>query len=372
MWFYLVSKLNIFGGIFMFYDRKIKYLDYLENKERIKGVGFVRVEVRDDICELHIQVNGMHITDNFARKLMLVSEEEEAVLCEITLEKGRGCADFQNLDSKNLADSGISYMQLCGIRIPIAAGKEIYCSIQEAPKEKASEEKAQIKIISEQAEAEALQEDNIPKEVGPEAEAEALAETEPQEQEDVAEGESEDEKNSSGETDLKDMSEDSQDMVAQNIEEFVKRALCAEEQENDGREKKEGGEEIISESQPSVNKGLQENKWGQLASIYPHVRPFRDERDYLSISPGDFVVLTEKYYGMANNSFLLHGYYNYRHLILGRIEKRGSAAYYVGVPGNFYEREKQVALLFGFESFECSKEPARPGDYGYYMMKVEL
>ena len=73
---------------------------------------------------------------------------------------------------------------------------------------------------------------------------------------------------------------------------------------------------------------------------------------------------------MANNSFLLHGYYNYKHLILSRLEKRGNATYYIGVPGNFYEREKQVALLFGFESFECAEEPARAGDYGYYMMRV--
>jgi len=42
------------------------------------------------------------------------------------------------------------------------------------------------------------------------------------------------------------------------------------------------------------------------------------------------------------------------------------------VPGNFYEREKQVALMFGFESFECQKEPAQVGDFGYYMIPVEL
>ena len=41
-------------------------------------------------------------------------------------------------------------------------------------------------------------------------------------------------------------------------------------------------------------------------------------------------------------------------------------------PGNYYDREKEVAVLFGFESFECAKEPVRTGDYGYYMMRVEL
>lgn len=43
-----------------------------------------------------------------------------------------------------------------------------------------------------------------------------------------------------------------------------------------------------------------------------------------------------------------------------------------GVPGNYFEREKQVAIMFGFESFECEAEPAKTGDFGYYMMRTEL
>lgn len=117
---------------------------------------------------------------------------------------------------------------------------------------------------------------------------------------------------------------------------------------------------------------LQDSKWKQLWAIYPHVSPFRDEREFLSVAPGDFVILHEKYFRLVNNSFLLHGYYNYKHLILKRMEYQGKAHYYIGVPGNFYDREKQVAVMFGFESFESLREPAEAGDYGYYMMSVEL
>ncbi len=117
---------------------------------------------------------------------------------------------------------------------------------------------------------------------------------------------------------------------------------------------------------------LMEDKWQQIWNIYPHIHPFQDERVYLSISPADFVLLPNEAYRAANNSFLLHGYYNYDHLILAKIEKRGEASYYIGVPGNYYEREKQVAIMFGFESFECGTEPAQPGDFGYYMMRTQL
>jgi len=117
---------------------------------------------------------------------------------------------------------------------------------------------------------------------------------------------------------------------------------------------------------------LHEDKWKQLYHVYPHVTPFQDDREYLSIGPNDFVILNKTYHKLVNNSFLLHGFYNYEHLILARVVRRGEERYYLGVPGNYYEREKQVAVMFGFESFECQKEPAREGDFGYYMIRVEI
>ena len=119
---------------------------------------------------------------------------------------------------------------------------------------------------------------------------------------------------------------------------------------------------------------MKDTKWEQLSSIYPHIHPFRDAREFLSVGPEDFVVLREHCYQMTHNSFLLHGYYNYRHLLLMRQETAtsGQTRYYIGVPGNFYEREKQVARMFGFESFEGAREPAWDGDFGYYLIPVEL
>ena len=78
--------------------------------------------------------------------------------------------------------------------------------------------------------------------------------------------------------------------------------------------------------------------------------------------------MSGKYQHLVNNSFLLHGFYNYRHVILG---KEGEA-YYLGVPGVFYEREKMVALMFGFEAFECESGESKAGEFGYYLRKVEL
>lgn len=117
---------------------------------------------------------------------------------------------------------------------------------------------------------------------------------------------------------------------------------------------------------------MSEDKWQQLQRIYPHIRPFQDEREYLSLRPEDFVILRSNAYRLVQNSFLLHGYYNYKHLILTHVSQRNVVQYYIGVPGNFYEKEKQVAIMYGFDSFECKRDPAEDGDFGYYMIKVEL
>lgn len=112
---------------------------------------------------------------------------------------------------------------------------------------------------------------------------------------------------------------------------------------------------------------LYENKWEQLLTTYEQIHPYGDNRIYVKLEPKDFIVLRENYQHLVNNSFLLHGFYNYRYLILGK-EK----GFYLGVPGVFYEREKMVALMFGFEAFECEGGEAEEGKFGYYLRKVEL
>lgn len=112
---------------------------------------------------------------------------------------------------------------------------------------------------------------------------------------------------------------------------------------------------------------LYENKWEQLLTTYEQIHPYGDNRIYVKLAPKDFIILRENYQHLVNNSFLLHGFYNYRYLILGK-EKD----FYLGVPGVFYEREKMVALMFGFEAFECEGGEAEEGKFGYYLRKVEL
>ena len=54
----------------------------------------------------------------------------------------------------------------------------------------------------------------------------------------------------------------------------------------------------------------------------------------------------------ANNSFLLHGYYNYHHLAIIDDGER----YRLGVPGIYHPQEAKAASTFGFTEFIPHKD----------------
>ena len=118
---------------------------------------------------------------------------------------------------------------------------------------------------------------------------------------------------------------------------------------------------------------IETDKWRQLGRMYITVHPFheKEKEEYISLKPKDFVILCEKYQSLVNNSFLLHGYFNYRHIILGKIQEDHKNKYYIGVPGTFHEREKKVAVMFGFEKFLGVKSEEN-GAFGYYMKEVGI
>lgn len=151
-----------------------------------------------------------------------------------------------------------------------------------------------------------------------------------------------------------------QNILQEDVRQAQKKVIVTEEL-------KRSPSEVAAEQQSLPNYNLKEDKWEQLLDTYENIHPYGDGRIYVKLEPKDFVILQSKYQHLVNNSFLLHGFYNYRYIILGK-EKD----YYLGVPGVFYEREKMVAQMFGFEAFECPGGNVRAGEFGYYLRKVEL
>lgn len=66
----------------------------------------------------------------------------------------------------------------------------------------------------------------------------------------------------------------------------------------------------------------------------------------------DMVCLSRCEWRHANNSFLIHGYYNYHHLILTVRDDRLK----LGVPGVYHPQEEKAAESFGFPEFIPAEE----------------
>ena len=110
--------------------------------------------------------------------------------------------------------------------------------------------------------------------------------------------------------------------------------------------------------------------WEELGKTHEMFYPFENTRGCYRIFPKDINLLHANYHMLQNNQFLMHGYYNYRHLIVFP-KKDVDGEYWLGVPGIYHEREKMAARMYGFEKFEGIKREYRVGDMGYYLVTVE-
>ena len=111
--------------------------------------------------------------------------------------------------------------------------------------------------------------------------------------------------------------------------------------------------------------------WQEWKRHFPVIHPL-DDRECLKLAPKDLGILTEEERALMHNSFLLHGYYNYRHLIMWLEETPQGITYCIGIPGVFHEREQVLANMFGFERLCCQKGAPRVGSFGYYYKEVSV
>lgn len=293
-----------------FFDKKTMYLIWNMREGQVKGVGSVKFLAMDEVCRIEAVITGCGTVEG-TYPIYVCSGDIQSLLGEITLHKGKGNF-YVKCHTNTLGHQAFPYRQVTGVLINLK-----------------TEGMLQQKWLPM---TEVIQK---------------------QDEEQRAGGH-------------------------KKVKEETNEALQEKEQEVMLQErsstKSKGIEERQTDAKPPQTEALAlyANKWTQLCAIYPVVHPFQDGRAYLSIEPRDFVILQERYQPMVQNSFLLHSFYHYRHLLLGRVKQGQHVQYYLGVPGVFYEKEKAAALFYGFESFEGAVTPAKDGAFGYYMKRVQI
>lgn len=400
----------------IFFQKKIIYLDYVERENKIKNGGVIKWEARGEESRVQIHIRGLYPTDSCRGELMLLSEGEGHPADTIYLQYGT--AEYAGIwHNENLAGTGIPYEGCDGIIIKLSETRFLrgIWRNREKQKEEAPETAPQnesepaVLAAAQTAEEpmaavqtmgpvsatqtvldayddtvlepqpmpgnEEMRQDEPGVEVQPMPEAEELrqdaapaGEIQPdlpphEPATEVPQPMPETEEPQQVEPEAEEQPEPQE----------PQQAIPPAEEEAQSHEEEPVTEAPFLRSQRKMQAGqISPNKWEQLNRIYPKIQPFGDVREYLSIAPCDFVILSEHYQEMVQNSFLLHGYYNYGHLILTKIKEGIDDNYYLGVPGVYYEREKQAALLFGFEGFEGDGDAVQDGSFGYYMKRVEI
>ncbi len=113
----------------------------------------------------------------------------------------------------------------------------------------------------------------------------------------------------------------------------------------------------------------------RIFSCLPAMYPFEHQEFERSVrmEPQDIGLLPRGMWKYAGNSFLLHSYYAYHHILFVRKVRVEQRNCYLMLPGVYNPKEQHMAQLFGFSRFcSVSKKALQQGDFGYWYMEVEF
>ena len=154
-------------------------------------------------------------------------------------------------------------------------------------------------------------------------------------------------------------------------------AVIKETKDQDHTEPKLGDPEVLEHlrENESQEESQQSVIWEKLRKEHTRILAFdyEDGCEILTIKPQDIGLLPRDAWVFGNNSFLLHGYYNYRYLILAKLNTEGTPRYLLGVPGHYYSNERYMASMFGFPNFVLSKDqPMEDGRFGFWYTDIKV
>lgn len=113
--------------------------------------------------------------------------------------------------------------------------------------------------------------------------------------------------------------------------------------------------------------------WELLSQNRDKMFLFADDElyDVVEITPEDIDKMPNTNWHLKNNSFVNHGFYNFRHLIAGKLYNEGNNGYFIGVPGIYNRRERSIAAMYGFNRFKFSmRSDMRLNQFGYWYREI--
>lgn len=289
-------------------ERFITYMYAYENRIKGRNVGFVKVECRKDTCALEIHIRNLGRFSGKCRTYLLMDENVIGVeLGTMIISYGQGQAIYY-FDRNDIEQSGYRLEQVKAVRVECGSQKFLAsCWSEEAGNWIAQDISAFMK-------SENMQADNV-----------------------VSNGEEQIQKNN------------------------AQMGMPYNSVYNPARANQQ-------ESNAQFNPGYYNSESGNLSQLENTASQFpQSQIDRIDLADIRRLFPTKQYY--ANNSFVIHGFMNYSHLIVKTEDNKK----YLGVPGIYEKPEEMMAKLFGFTEFVDEKthsESQTEGAFGYWLSQA--
>lgn len=350
-------------------QRFITYIYRYKNDEKMENAGFAKIEIRGGICRMEVHIRNINMEQTEA-SVYLFAEKENIIqgvpVGKITFAKGSGDIRYA-FETKELGNFGMTMGDMEGIFIPFddslylasrwkegTIEQKRFRIMEKIQKQEDSEETARKSEETEERKPEIRQPDKTETNRA-ESNRQNSAGSKMNGQNVIRPGMTE--QNTAGpEMDKPEMSSQEPASLNKNIPEMQQ----PEEKQP------------IQATELPLEEFFEEKGWG---GIFQKLRlkleiffPFEgQEIECIRMQLNDLKEFPRKYWYIGNNSFLLHGFFNYRHIIFGKMEEKGEERYFIGVPGVFLNQERVMAAMFGFPEFRTAKTTEyKTGNFGYW------
>lgn len=296
-------------------ERFITYMYAYENRTKGRNVGFVKVECRKDTCALEIHIRNLGRFSGKCRTYLLMDENVIGVeLGTMIISYGQGQAIYY-FDRNDIEQSGYRLEQVKAVRVECGSQEFLAsCWSEEAGNWIAQDISAFVK-------SENMQADNV---------------------------------------------------VNSNMAQLNNVA----DQNTNGKQNNNMPHNSVynparanqQESNAQFNPGYYNSESGNLSQLENTASQSpQPQIDRIDLADIRRLFPTKQYY--ANNSFVIHGFMNYSHLIVKTEDNKK----YLGVPGIYEKPEEMMAKLFGFTEFVDEKthsESQTEGAFGYWLSQA--
>lgn len=343
------------------YERLVSYIYLYDKGIKVKNSGFAKIECKDNVLRIKMNLKGAFNNYYEQWKVYLLTEEYNEILGIYVGDiKGKGTsAEFQLFSpADSIGGTTKTFRELKGLAV-ISTGAKKYATFWKDTNltienfknyEEKSPDKKYISFEKKRTERDIqdIYQNEYLKAMAVDIKEENKTDVKKEEekQEKIRE-----ETNTDIQEKNKEQNDDVQmDSQEETIEQQVR-------YENNIKEKNLQKEDL-------QEKNLNEN-WEEFLTQYKRIHPFSDKEEIqcIRIELKDLRILPKSQWVLSSNSFVLHGFYNYQYLILGKVNNR----FILGVPGVFCNKEKLVAGLFGFNDFKPAQSyEYKTGRFGYW------